>query len=67
MIAKIGSRDAVNCLGAMDPKNVLNRGYCYVENGKGSVLAKISDYDKLKKDELLTIHFSDGEGKAARK
>lgn len=54
-------------LAAMDPKNVLNRGYCYVENGNGDVLAKFSEYDKLKKDEVFKIHFSDGKGLAARK
>ena len=53
-------------LGAMDPKNVLKRGYCYVEAEGERVIANFADYDKLKASEHLTIHFSDGDGKAVK-
>ena len=52
-------------LRSIDPKNVLNRGYSYVQSESG-VIAKMSDYDKLDSSETFTIHFSDGKGKAKK-
>ena len=50
-------------LSSINPQKVLQRGFCYVE-AEGAVIAKLSDYDKLKSEEKLTLHFQDGEGKA---
>lgn len=53
-------------LSAIDPKNVLKRGYSYVSDEEGRVLAKLSDYDKLNKNDKIQIHFADGSGDAKK-
>lgn len=53
-------------MNAIDPNNVLKRGYSYVQCEKGTVVANLKDYVKLNKDESLIIHFSDGQGKAKK-
>ena len=53
-------------LRSIDPQNVLKRGYSYVESESGTVVANISDYDKLGTEDNLTIHFFDGVGKAKK-
>lgn len=50
----------------LNPENTLKRGYCYVESGEKRVIAKHSEYDKLKKNESVKIHFADGVGGAKK-
>jgi exodeoxyribonuclease VII large subunit len=47
-------------LNVLNPKNVLERGYGYVETVNGGIVASGQDFDKLSKDELLNLHFYDG-------
>ena len=49
-------------LGALDPKNVLGRGYSYVQTSSGQVVTSASAFTKLPSGALLTLHFQDGEG-----
>jgi len=47
-------------LKVLNPKNVLERGYGYVETLDGSVVASGKDLDKLSPDAKLNLHFFDG-------
>lgn len=50
-------------LKALNPKNVLERGYGYLETDKGHVVGSTVDFDKLPKSASLNIHFHDGKRK----
>lgn len=50
-------------LKALNPKNVLERGYGYLETDKGNVVGSTADFDKLPKSVSLNIHFHDGKRK----
>jgi exodeoxyribonuclease VII large subunit len=47
-------------LKALNPKNVLERGYGYLENEQGKVVGSVTDFDRLPKASSLSIHFHDG-------
>lgn len=46
----------------LDPKNVLERGYSYVQDESGQVVKNSAQFKKLKSDEVLRLRFSDGQG-----
>ena len=54
------SRDVLKVL---NPKNVLERGYGYVETDHGKVVGSTSDFDHLPKTAVLSLHFYDGKRK----
>lgn len=47
-------------LNVLNPKNVLERGYGYVETLEGGVIASRQDLDKLPADVTLNLYFHDG-------
>lgn len=47
-------------LNALNPKNVLERGYGYVETLDGGVIASGKDLDQMPKDAQLNLYFHDG-------
>ncbi len=47
-------------LNTASPKNTLNRGYCFVENEKGSVIASKDKFDSVSKKQKFAINFHDG-------
>jgi exodeoxyribonuclease VII large subunit len=53
-------------LKALNPKNVLGRGYAYVSGAEDKVLGSLKNFEKLAQGAKLTIHFHDGPG-AVRK
>lgn len=53
-------------LGALNPSNVLNRGYSYVTAEDGKVLASSKDYKKSPSGTKIQIHFHDGTGSALK-
>jgi len=53
-------------LGALNPGNVLSRGYSYVRLQDGEVLSSIKDFDKKAKGSKLDIFFHDGKGRALK-
>lgn len=53
-------------LGALNPTNVLNRGYSYVSLKEGGVLSNLKDYNKMSSGTKVTIHFHDGSGSAVK-
>ncbi|MBC7429884.1 MAG: exodeoxyribonuclease VII large subunit [Bacteriovorax sp.] len=50
-------------LKALNPKNVLERGYGYLETEKGKVVGSAQDFDKLPKSASMNLHFHDGKRK----
>lgn len=50
-------------LKALNPKNVLERGYGYLETPQGKVIGSAGDFDKLQKNASLNIQFHDGKRK----
>lgn len=54
------SRDVMKVL---NPKNVLERGYGYLETTNGKVVGSVADFDKQPKNASMKIHFHDGERK----
>lgn len=50
-------------LKVLNPKNVLERGYGYVETIEGGVVARASDLDRLAPETQLNLHFYDGKRK----
>lgn len=50
-------------LKALNPKNVLERGYGYVETLEGSVVSSAIEMDKLASGAQLNLHFHDGKRK----
>lgn len=53
-------------LGALNPANVLNRGYSFVTTQDGAVVASLKDFDKISSATKLDIHFHDGKGSALK-
>lgn len=53
-------------LNALNPSNVLGRGYSYVKILEGEVISSFSDFDKKSKGSKLEIHFHDGRGVAIK-
>lgn len=46
----------------LDPKNVLDRGYSYVQDESGQVVKSSAQFKKIKVNEVLSLRFSDGQG-----
>jgi exodeoxyribonuclease VII large subunit len=53
-------------LGALNPSNVLGRGYSYVSIDTGGVMTSLKDYKKVASGTKLEIHFHDGKGSALK-
>lgn len=53
---------ASQLLTSLNPKNVLGRGYTYLESQDGLILTDKVNFDKIQKNEELKIHFKDGFG-----
>lgn len=49
-------------LSALNPSNVLNRGYVYLKSTNGEVIASSKDFGQLKTGSALDIYFHDGKG-----
>ena len=49
-------------LQALNPNNVLNRGYSYLSDNSGKVVDSMSMFDKLDNKEKLKVRFHDGVG-----
>lgn len=49
-------------LGVLNPKNVLERGYTYVQVEGGEVLGSLEDFNKLPANKKIELHFHDGKG-----
>lgn len=54
------SRDVLKVL---NPKNVLERGYGYLETEQGKVVGSAQDFDRTKKGASFNLHFHDGQRK----
>lgn len=54
---KLKSMDQL--LSSINPSNVLKRGFAYLEDPSGRVIATTGEYDKLENDKLI-VHFFDG-------
>ena len=54
------SHDVLN---ALNPKNVLERGYGFLESESGKVVGSAEDFDKIPKMVSLNLHFHDGKRK----
>lgn len=50
-------------LKVLNPSNVLERGYGYVETIEGTVVSSVSELDALKSGVQLNLHFHDGKRK----
>lgn len=53
-------------LGALNPKNVLGRGYGYLEDSHGKIVGSAKDLDGFPKDSTLNLHFHDGTRKVRK-
>jgi exodeoxyribonuclease VII large subunit len=53
-------------LGALNPTNVLGRGYSYVSTSNGDVLTSLQEFEKQKTNTKLDIFFHDGKGSALK-
>lgn len=51
------SRDVLKVL---NPKNVLERGYGYLETEKGKVVGSVGEFDRTQKGATFNLHFHDG-------
>lgn len=51
----------------LSPKNVLNRGFAYVQTSQGKILKDYKSFKKLSKGSEVEIHFKDGTGSAEKK
>ncbi len=49
-------------LSLLDPRNVLNRGYSFVQDSNGAVISDIKNFKELTDNSLISIHFKDGIG-----
>jgi exodeoxyribonuclease VII large subunit len=49
-------------LSALNPKNVLSRGFSYVTTQDQAVVTTVKDLKKISKGTELEIHFYDGKG-----
>jgi exodeoxyribonuclease VII large subunit len=54
-------------MSALNPQNVLERGYSYTETENGVVVTNKKEFDGLVPNALLNIHFSDGVGLVIKK
>lgn len=54
---------AHDVLKVLNPKNVLERGYTYLDTDMGKVISSTGDFDKLPATASLNIHFHDGKRK----
>ena len=52
-----------NVLKVLNPKNVLERGYGYLEVENGKVVGSAQDFDKVSKTVSMNLHFHDGKRK----
>ncbi len=50
-------------LKALNPKNVLERGYGFLETDDGKVIGSAGEFDTLPKTTALSLHFHDGKRK----
>ena len=50
-------------LSALDPKNILNRGYSYLQSSENNVIGSILEYEKLENEATLNVFFHDGKAK----
>ena len=48
---------------ALNPKNVLERGYGYLETENGKVVGSAEEFDKIPKVASMSLHFFDGKRK----
>lgn len=64
LISKLEKYEQV--LGALNPGNVLARGYSYVTLANGDVLGSLKDFNKQKSGTKFDLHFHDGSGKAMK-
>ena len=53
-------------LRVLDPKNVLGRGYTYLEDESGKVITNMKKFNKVEAGQSLKIHFQDGKGKLVK-
>lgn len=53
-------------LGALNPSNVLSRGYAYVTTNDGRVVSTLKDYKTTPTGTPITIQFQDGTGTALK-
>ncbi len=53
-------------LEALNPNNVLKRGYSYIKTESGSVITNLEKFNKVSRDEKLMIRFQDGEASIKR-
>ena len=54
---------AHDVLKVLNPKNVLERGYTYLDTDMGKVISSTQDFDKLPPSTSLNLHFHDGKRK----
>lgn len=64
MIKKLQLEKNSELLNSLNPDNILERGYTYIMNEKGSVISSYKDYEKLKTHSNLELIMKDGVGKA---
>lgn len=53
-------------LKALGPRQVLERGYSYVQIGGGEIVSSLQQYKKLQAGSTLELHFHDGKGDAQK-
>jgi len=53
-------------LQVLNPRHVLNRGFCFIRSEKGHVLASKEQFEKIPLDKIFSIEFSDGKSEAQR-
>ncbi len=54
-------------LKVLNPSNVLERGYGYVESSEGHVVASVTSFDQLPAGAELNLHLHDGKRKVSKK
>jgi exodeoxyribonuclease VII large subunit len=57
---------AFGILKVLDPKNVLERGYGYLESSEGKVIGAAAELDNYPREATLNLHFFDGKRKVKR-
>lgn len=53
-------------LHVLNPRHVLNRGFCFLRSPEGHVLESKTQFDAISLNETFSIEFADGVGKARR-
>ena len=56
------SEQAYQLLKVLDPHNILSRGYTYVRDENGHVVASEADFNEIEVGKTLTLQFKDGSG-----